>query len=87
MMVLGGGFYLGRRTTGLDQLLIDGEHCAWYDDVDECIARIRHYLARPEERERVRAAGEQLVRAEHTFDSRINYLLSGSEWVSGATGR
>ncbi len=86
MMMLGGGFYLGRRTAGLDRLLIDGEHCGWYDDVDECIAQIRHYLANPNERERVRAAGERLVRAEHTFDSRISYLLSGQEWDSGAPG-
>jgi glycosyl transferase family 1 len=80
MMVLGGGFYLGRRTPGLDRLLVDGEHCAWYDDVTECVARIRHYLAHPAERERVRAAGERLVRAHHTFDQRIGYLLSGEEW-------
>jgi len=84
MMVLGGGFYLGRRSAGLDQLLVDGEHCAWYDDVDECVERIRYYLAHPDERERVRAAGERLVRAQHTFDSRIRYLLSGEEWVAPA---
>jgi hypothetical protein len=80
MMVLGGGFYLGRRTAGLDQLLIDGEHCAWYDDLDECATRIRYYLDRPMEREKVRAAGECLVRAQHTFDNRIRYLVSGREW-------
>lgn len=81
MMMLGGGFYLGRRTAGLDQLLIDGKHCAWYDDLDECVGHIQYYLANPEERERVRAAGENLVRTEHTFDSRVPYLLSGQEWA------
>jgi Glycosyl transferases group 1 len=80
MMMLGGGFYLGRRTSGLDQLLIEGQHCAWYDDLDECLAQIRRYLGDPSERERVRVAGEQLVRERHTFDNRVEYLLSGEDW-------
>jgi Glycosyl transferases group 1 len=80
MMVLGGGFYLGRRTPGLDRLLVDGEHCAWYDDVAECVTRARYYLDHPTERARIRTAGEQLVRARHTFDERVDYLLTGQAW-------
>lgn len=83
MMVLGGGFYLGRRTPGLDRLLADGEHCAWYEDAAECVARARFYLAHPADRARIRDAGEQLVRARHTFDQRIGYLLTGREWQPG----
>jgi spore maturation protein CgeB len=83
MMVLGGGFYLGRRSPGLDRLLADGEHCAWYDDAAECVARARFYLDHPADRARIRDAGEQLVRARHTFDQRISYLLSGDEWQAG----
>jgi hypothetical protein len=84
MMVLGGGFYLGRRTAGLDQLLIDGEHCAWYDDLDQCVERIRYYVDNAAEREKIRAAGEHLVRTRHTFDNRIPYLISGREWSLAA---
>lgn len=80
MMMLGGGFYLGRRSPGLDQLLINGEHCAWYDDLPTCLAEIRRYLADPPRREYVRAAGEQLVRERHTFDNRVPFLLSGGDW-------
>jgi spore maturation protein CgeB len=83
-MVLGGGFYLGRRTAGLDQLLIDGEHCAWYDDLDQCVERIRYYVDNAAEREKIRAAGEHLVRTRHTFDNRIPYLISGREWSLAA---
>jgi hypothetical protein len=86
MMVLGGGFYLGRRTPGLDRLLVDGEHCAWYDDVGECVARARYYLDHPTDRARIRAAGERLVRARHTFDQRVDYLLTGREWNDGGRG-
>lgn len=80
MMMLGGGFYLGRRSSGLDRLLQDGVHCAWYKGLEQCVSKIRHYLDRTSERERVRAAGEQQVREYHTFDNRVPYLLSGEEW-------
>jgi hypothetical protein len=80
MMMLGGGFYLGRRTSGLDRLLIEGEHCAWYDDLDECVAQIRRYLADPQDRNRVRVAGERIVRERHTFDNRVQYLVTGEDW-------
>jgi hypothetical protein len=80
MMMLGGGLYLGRRSPGLDELLIDGQECGWYDDAEECVGKARHYIAHATERERVRAAGERMVRATHTFDQRIGYLLSGEEW-------
>lgn len=80
MMVLGGGFYLGRRSPGLDRLLVDREHCAWYNDLETCAAQARYYLEHPDERQRIRVAGEAHVRAHHTFDQRIGYLLSGKEW-------
>lgn len=80
MMMLGGGFYLGRRSPGLDQLLEDGTHCAWYDTLEECAARVRYYLAHDAERERVRAAGEARVRTHHTFDQRVPFLLAQTEW-------
>lgn len=81
MMILGGGFYLGRRSPGLDQMLEDGTHCAWYDNAEECAARAQYYLAHESERERVRAAGEARVRERHTFDQRVSYLLAQEEWT------
>jgi Glycosyl transferases group 1 len=80
MMMLGGGFYLGRRSAGLDELLQDGVHCAWYADAEECAARVRYYLAHDAERDRIRSAGEERVRTCHTFDQRMPFLLSGAAW-------
>jgi len=80
MMMLGGGFYLGRHSPGLDRLLVGGEHCAWYTDVSDCVATARYYLANHTERTRIRLAGEAHVRAHHTFDQRIEYILTGREW-------
>ena len=77
MVILGGGFYLGARTSGIDRMLLDGVHCGWYTDIADCIDLIRRYLADHVTRERVRAAGEAFVRTHHTYDQRIANLLSG----------
>ena len=77
LTILAGGFYLGKGSPGVKQLVRDGEHCAFYDDMDSLLERIGYYLARPDERDAVRRAGEAFVRAHHTFDRRIENLLSG----------
>jgi hypothetical protein len=79
---LGGGFYLGQRTPGIDALLKGGEHCDYYEDVEDCVARTRRWSEDPVGRERVRAAGEAFVRRYHTFDDRAKYILSGERWAS-----
>ena len=87
---LAGGFYLGQGSPGIDQLLVDGVHCAWFTDLDSCVAKAEHYLAAPDERERVRRAGEAFVREHHTFDQRITHILGGSDWTNpleGGAGR
>lgn len=82
MVMLAGGFYLGAGTPGMDRMLLDGVHCAWYADLEDCVAKARYYLAHPDERSRIRAAGEAFVREHHTYDARVEYLLSGRPWVS-----
>ena len=75
MSMLVGGFYMGQRTPGMDRMAIDGVHCAWYENLDACIAKISWYIAHPEERERIRREGERFVRSHHTFDQRIHNIL------------
>lgn len=84
MVILAGAFYLGQGTPGVTQFLRDGEHCAWYSDVDDCIAKLDHYLSDYGARERIRAAGERFVRANHTYDQRIANLLSGEAWTAAS---
>lgn len=81
MVILAGAFYLGHRTAGVTTFLRDGEHCAWYTDAADCIARLDHYLADVTSRERIRRNGERFVRANHTYDQRIGNLLSGEAWT------
>lgn len=77
--VLGcGGFYLGHATPGMRELLADGEHCAWYDDEDHAREQLEHYLEDDAARSRIRRAGRAFVVRNHTFDQRIDNLLSGT---------
>ena len=61
-------------------MLREGDHCAWYNDVDSCIAKCGYYLENAAQRERVRREGQGFVRQYHTFDQRIHNLLSGDEF-------
>lgn len=82
MVMLAGGFLLGQYSPGLAEMLRDGEHCAWYDDVKSCINCCFHFSANAVERQTIRAQGEEFVRANHTYDQRIAYLLENREWVN-----
>lgn len=82
MVIMAGGFFLGQGTPELKQMLREGDHCAWYDDVDSCISRCAYYLENAAARERIRREGQVFVREHHTFDQRIHNLLSGEEFVN-----
>lgn len=82
MVIQAGGFYLGQATQGVTSLLMAGDHCAWYTDLDSCIERIDYYLSNSATRERVRRQGQHFVSEYHTFDQRIHNLLSGEEFVN-----
>ena len=82
MVILAGGFYLGHGTPGLTEMLRDGDHCAWYTDIETCLAKIDYYLTKPQQRERIRREGQGFVRQYHTFDQRIHNLLSGEAFVN-----
>ena len=80
MVILAGGFFLGHGTPELKQMLREGDHCAWYSDIDSCLAKIGYYLENSAARERIRREGQVFVREHHTFDQRIHNILSGEEF-------
>lgn len=82
MVALAGGLYLGPWAPGVDELLLGGEHCIWYRGLEDCVAQVQRLMNAPHERERIRAAGEAFVRAHHTYDARLPYLLSGTSWAN-----
>ena len=80
MVILAGGFFLGHGTPELKQMLREGDHCAWYKDIESCLAQCAYYLENSAQRERIRREGQVFVRQNHTFDQRIHNLLSGEEF-------
>ena len=80
--MLAGGCYLGEGGRDADRMLADGEHCIWYESLDDCIARAKMYLADDAARERIRAAGERFVREHHTYDQRVGHFLTGDPYVT-----
>ncbi len=82
MVMLAGGFYLAQKTSGIAQMLREGEHCGFYDDAESCLGQCVHYLADVTMRERIRKEGEQFVRRHHTYDQRIANLLEGTAFMN-----
>ncbi|MFL5560011.1 MAG: glycosyltransferase [Gemmatimonadaceae bacterium] len=80
--ILAGGCYLGEGGRDAGRMLADGEHCIWYDSLDDCIVRAKQYLADSGARQRIRAAGERFVREHHTYDQRVPHFLSGAPYVA-----
>jgi hypothetical protein len=75
-----GGFFLGRQVEGIDHFATGGQHCAWYRDAAEAADLVRHYLVRPEERERIAQAGRAHALAQHTYRHRLALLLAGTDY-------
>ncbi|MGQ0646807.1 MAG: glycosyltransferase family protein [Gemmatimonadaceae bacterium] len=80
MVMLAGGLYLGPWAPGLDALLRNDAHCFWYRDRAHCVERIRELVPDAARRQRVREAGEGFVRAHHTYDARVPFLLERRPW-------
>ncbi|HKA14834.1 MAG TPA: glycosyltransferase [Myxococcota bacterium] len=62
------GFLLTNHVPGLEEIFENHRHLVWYRSVDECLALIEHYRARPEERARIAAEGHAFARAHRTYD-------------------
>lgn len=72
-----GGFLIHPRIQGMDRHFIDGEHLVFYKfgDFDQLRFLIDYYLDAEDERERIRRAGHELVKAEHTYAHRWAEIL------------
>ncbi|MGE3276401.1 MAG: glycosyltransferase [Vicinamibacterales bacterium] len=82
-----GSFLLTDRATpsGLDELFIDREHLAIYEDetIEDLVA---YYLAHPDEREAIAAKGRAEVLAHHTYDHRTTHILQTMLEPAAAAG-
>lgn len=71
-----GGFLLHPFVKGLDEQFVDGEHLRVYRHRDELFELIDHYVEHDAERQRIAEAGRDHVRAHHTYENRIETIVS-----------
>jgi hypothetical protein len=75
------GFYLGPWVEDIDHFAGDGEHCVWYRSTEQAVDLVRRYLADPDARRRISAAGHRHALAHHTYAHRLRLLLAGTGYT------
>ena len=72
-----GGFMLHERTDEAMRYFEDGKECAFFDDADEAVSKIRYYLAHKDERMVISAAGRQRALASgYSYDDRVDTVIA-----------
>jgi len=74
-----GGFLMTQPADDLERYYVPGREVATFDDLDDLAHKIGHYLAHPEERDRIALAGHARTRAEHTYEARFTQLLDAAQ--------
>lgn len=70
-----GAFYLTQWTPAVENLFTNHEHLVWSKSPQETVELVKHYLARPEERQRIARNGQAYVYANHTYHHRAEEFL------------
>lgn len=71
-----GGFMLAERTEEHQELFAEGVEAAYFDGVEELIAKTKHYLAHEEERARIAHAGlARCLRDDYSYAGRLRAAL------------
>lgn len=69
------GFCLAAWFPGLEKLFRNHKHLVWFKTIGEAIELAKHYLDRPEERNRIRREGNQEYLAKHTAGHRVDRMI------------
>jgi spore maturation protein CgeB len=70
-----GAFQIADDRPGIAEWFTVGEQLVTYRDPDHLRDLVRYYLAHPDERARIAAAGQVHVQAHHTYDQRMTQLV------------
>lgn len=71
-----GGFLLSGRADNIEEYFVPGAEIALFENESDLLEKIRHYMAYPEERERVRKAGYARALRDHTYERRFRELFT-----------
>ena len=70
-----GGFMLAERTPEHLAFYIEGKEAEFFSSPDECVQKIRHYLAHPDERDRIALAGRSQCQRHFGLKTTLRELL------------
>jgi len=70
-----GGFLLSEYAPGLEKYYVTGKEIQTFEKTAELAQKIRHYLAHPDERDRIANAGFERTARDHTYEIRMKALL------------
>lgn len=70
-----GGFCLTDDADNLRDYYEDGKEIVIFKDINDCIEKIKYYLAHDEERERIARAGYERTIRDHTYEQRFNEIF------------
>jgi spore maturation protein CgeB len=72
---MSGGLYITESCAELEKFFRPGEEVVTYRNFDDLVEKIRHLLSHPEEIERIRNAGFERARSEHTWEMRFEKVF------------
>jgi glycosyltransferase involved in cell wall biosynthesis len=82
-----GGFMLHQRSAELMELFEEGKEVAAFGSVQELAEKIDYYLAHPEEREAIAAAGHRRCVPAYSYDVRMSCILDYYRQHYAASGK
>lgn len=83
---MAGALYITHRNPDLLQLFEEQTEIVCYETKGELVAKVRHYLANPDERRRIGARARMRAEREHTWDLRIKQLFTTLRNAPAAPG-
>ncbi|MBV8210699.1 MAG: glycosyltransferase [Burkholderiaceae bacterium] len=79
-----GGFLITEAVGGIERYYVPGQEIAVFEGLDDLVAKIRHYLAHPDERDAAALRAFERTRREHTYDLRFADLLQRASTARAA---
>jgi spore maturation protein CgeB len=82
-----GGFLMTESADDLNNYYVRGKEIVVFDSLDDLEDKIRHYLANPDERDKIAMAGYLRTCDDHTYDKRFQKLLFTASQLRSASAK
>lgn len=70
-----GAFYMCRHVEGIEDVMLPDKEIVTFHNEDEMLEKIKYFLNREDERQKIAKAGRERILREHTYDIRIRQMI------------